>query len=285
MQQKASDPTILLVDNGSTRVDAAVQLRLIAKKLSDKTRKTIHPVSMQHSDRISTEDVVNKLSGKPAQVFRAFMRKQLKQNQRNFVLIPLFFGKSRAITSFVPTEIEKLETEFGSINLSITDELYPLPNGDPKLIEILFQHSKLAIDGRKHHECQNLVLVDHGSPLPTVNAVRQHIASKLQEKLANGIQLKQAAMERRKGNEYDFNGELLQDLLSKLAESGETSAKVLLLFLLPGTHAGKNGDIVQICRNVMDKFPDFTASMSPLIGEHEMLIDCLSDRLRNTLDE
>ena len=285
MQQKASDPTILLVDNGSTRVDAAVQLRLIAKKLSDKTRKTIHPVSMQHSDRISTEDVVNKLSGKPAQIFRAFMRKQLKQNQRNFVLIPLFFGKSRAITSFVPTEIEKLETEFGSINLSITDELYPLPNGDPKLIEILFQHSKLAIDGRKHHECQNLVLVDHGSPLPTVNAVRQHIASKLQEKLANGIQLKQAAMERRKGNEYDFNGELLQDLLSKLAESGETSAKVLLLFLLPGTHAGKKGDIVQICRNVMDKFPDFTASMSPLIGEHEMLIDCLSDRLRNTLDE
>ena len=285
MQQKASDPTILLVDNGSTRVDAAVQLRLIAKKLSEKTGKTIHPVSMQHSDRISTEDVVNKLSGKPAQVFRAFMRKQLKQNQRNFVLIPLFFGKSRAITSFVPTEIEKLETEFGSINLSITDELYPLPNGDPKLIDILFQHSKLAIDGRKHHECQNLVLVDHGSPLPAVNAVRQHIASKLQEKLANGIQLKQAAMERRKGNEYDFNGELLQDLLSKLAESGETSVTVLLLFLLPGTHAGKNGDIVQICRNVMDKFPDFTASMSPLIGEHEMLIDCLSDRLRNTLDE
>ena len=123
------------------------------------------------------------------------------------------------------------------------------------------------------------MLVDHGSPLPAVNAVRQHIANALTTKLPEGLRLHQAAMERRKAKEYDFNGELLEDYLTRIADAGETHASVLLLFLLPGSHAGKDGDIVQICNRVMSKHPNFKVSISPLIGENELLITCLENRL------
>lgn len=283
-------PIIMLVDNGSTRVDAAVQLRQIAANLSDETGQTIHAVSMQHSNRIPEVDVTQKLSDIPAQVFREFMTQQLSKGEREFILIPLFFGKSRALTSFVPDEMDFLEEEFGPIKLIMADVLYPLPEGEPLLIEILLQHATLSIKKGLNENTndlgalKNLVLVDHGSPLAAVTAVREHIATALNAKLPETITLKQAAMERRKGKEYDFNGELLEDYLSKLATAGETQATVLLLFLLPGTHAGENGDIVQICNKVMQQYPDFNVSISPLIGQNKTLVTCLAQRLNQLIN-
>ena len=275
--------TILLVDNGSTRVDAAVQLRQLAQQLSDKTTHKIHAVSLKHSDRISADDVKNKLDGIKARVFTEFMTEQLIADKREFILIPLFFGKSRALTSFVPDEKTNLEKQFGAFKLNMTDVLYPLPEGETALIEILYEHAILAAKGNTNEALKNLVLVDHGSPIPTVTAVRQHMASSLNAKLPVDVNIHQAAMERRQGKEYDFNGELLEDYLSRLAESGETQATVLLQFLLAGTHAGPNGDIVQICNAVMAGHPNFKVSISPLISQNEKLLRCLAQRLSQHL--
>lgn len=278
-ENPTDNTTILLVDNGSTRVDAAVQLRKLAQQLSDKTGKTIHAVSLKHSDRIPLDDVENKLSGIPARVFTEFMAEQLRAGKREFILIPLFFGRSRALTIFVPDETAKLETEYGSFKLIMTEVLYPLPEGDSQFIDILYEHAITAVEGNSRATLSNLVLVDHGTPLPAVNAVRQHIASAVNARMPNGISIDQAAMERREGKEYDFNGVLLEDYLKRLAKAGETQARVLLLFLLAGTHAGENGDIVQICDRVMTQYPNFNVSISPLISQNGKLIDCLEQRL------
>ncbi len=278
-EKPTSNATILLVDNGSTRVDAAVQLRRLTEKLSQRTGKIIHPVSLKHSDHIAADDVKNKLAGIPARVFREFMNEYLSAGEREFILIPLFFGKSRALTSFVPDQKTELEAQFSPFKLSMTEVLYPLPEGDPALVEILYEHAITAAKGNTKESLKNLVLVDHGSPLPAVNAVRQHIADALNTKLPQGMNIDQAAMERRQGKEYDFNGELLEDYLSRIAEAGETHATVLLLFLLAGTHAGENGDITQICDAVMKQHPNFKVSISPLISHNEKLIDCLEQRL------
>ena len=277
--------TILLVDNGSTRVDAAVQLRSIAEKLSNKIDNKVNAVSLKHSDRIAVVDVQNKLEGVPARVFTEFMTEQLSAGIREFILIPLFFGKSRALTSFVPDEKLKLESQFGPFKLSMAEVLYPLPEGDPKLVEILYENATNIASTKTDLTLKNLVLVDHGSPLPAVNAVRQHITAALNTKLPEGISIDQAAMERREGKEYDFNGELLEDYLSRIANEGETHATVLLLFLLAGTHAGENGDIVQICHSVMEKHPSLKVSISPLIGQNEKLIDCLEQRFYAAIDQ
>ena len=283
-QKLTTNATILLVDNGSTRVDAAIQLRHLAAKLSHETGTKIHAVSLKHSDRICIEDVKNKLENIPARVFSEFMTGQLKAGQRNFIIIPLFFGNSRALTSFVPDEKRLLEDQFGPFNIDMTRVLYPLPDGDPLLVDILYQHA-IETNQNDNSTLNNLVLVDHGSPLPAVNAVRQHIAAALNARLANDNPIAQAAMERRDGKEYDFNGELLEDYLSRLAKSGETNATVLLLFLLPGSHAGENGDIVQICNSVMKHYPNFTVEISPLISQNEKLVTCLSQRLHEKLNE
>jgi len=274
-------PTILLVDNGSTRAAAALQLRYLAKTLSNQTGDTIHPVSLKHSDQISPNEIKNTLSDLPAQVFREFMTERLKQGEREFILLPLFFGNSRALTSFVPDEKKKLEALFGPFSLKMADVLYPLPDGDPLFVDILYQNTLQASDNQLSQESlKNIVLVDHGSPIIAVSKVRQHIANALASKLPKTIRLGQAAMERRNGQEYDFNGQLLSDYLLDLAKSGETQITVLLLFLLPGTHAGENGDIAQICDNVIQHYPNFRINISPLISQNKNLISCLENRLR-----
>jgi sirohydrochlorin ferrochelatase len=267
-------PVIMLIDNGSLRANAAKGLRQLAKKLGDKTGLKIHPVSFKHSDKISTGE----LDGIPAQTFRSFMAQQLERGEREFVILPLFFGKSRALTSFVPNEVAILNTKFGEFTLDVADTLYPLPDGESGLVDIIYDH---VISTAK--PLKNIVLVDHGSPIPQVTAVRQHLAQCVQQKLPEGVLLEQAVMERREGKEYDFNGDLLEDWLTRKAEAGETHAAVILMFFLPGSHAGEGGDIIKICESVMEKFPGFTIYISPLITENSKLVDILAIRLEIAL--
>ena len=99
-----------------------------------------------------------------------------------------------------------------------------------------------------------------------------------------GLALGQAAMERRKGAEYDFNGPLLGDLLDTIAADKAESLVVLaLLFISPGRHAGPGGDIETICREAQEHNPGLEICISPLIGEHPLLVEILRDRLSATL--
>ncbi|WP_299878162.1 sirohydrochlorin chelatase [uncultured Cocleimonas sp.] len=278
-------PCILLIDNGSLRANATLQLRKLAEKLSIESGHKIHPVSCKHSNRIPAEDI----NGIPANTFGDFMKQQLSAGEREFILLPLFFGNSRALTSFIPDEVVILEEEFGKFEVKIADTIYPLPQGEPDLSDIIYDHviatSLKVADGGSN--IQNVVLVDHGSPVPRVTAVRQHLADSVREKLVihqvDPKVLEEAVMERREGKEYDFNGDLLEKWLTEKAQAGETQASVILMFFLPGSHAGEGGDIVEICDAVMDKYPKFKISISPLISEHPKLISILNKRLENSL--
>jgi len=95
-------PVILLTDNGSIQPDATLQLRDLATKLGSQTGYTIHPVSLQHASRIPAES----LNNIPAEVFTEFMKQQLKEGNRDFVLLPIFFGQSRALTKYIPQKVK-----------------------------------------------------------------------------------------------------------------------------------------------------------------------------------
>ncbi len=194
--------------------------------------------------------------------------------------MPLFFGKSKAITSMIPQLYDELSATFGSFDIRVADVLYPLPEGDARLVDILHDNIRQTAD-RQSVSLNNIVLVDHGSPIPRVTEVRKAMAGQLQQRLDAGQQLSQAVMERREGKEYDFNGPLLQDWLQELALSGEKTAIVGMMFLLPGRHAGEGGDIHEICAEVMQQHPGFTVGISPLVGEHPSLIDLLHQRLQS----
>lgn len=267
-------PVILLCDNGSTRAAATLQLRNLTTELSKKSNHTIHPVSLQHANRIPAEE----LGGTPAHIFHEFMTQQLSQEQREFILLPLFFGKSKALTSFIPDEVKRLKKQFGDFDLKVADVIYPMPEGEILLSTIIHEHIIDTTD-KNNLPLKNIVLVDHGSPVQKVTAVRNHLAQKVQEKNVVNIQLEQAVMERREGKEYDFNGDLLKDWLTSKAQSSESSAVVILMFFLAGRHAGSGGDIVEICDSVMQQYPHFKIAISPLITEHPCFIDILQQRL------
>ncbi|MDH5426006.1 MAG: cobalamin biosynthesis protein CbiX [Gammaproteobacteria bacterium] len=269
-------PVIILADNGSTRASATLQLRKLASSLGNRVQQQVHAVSFQHANKIPLQEIDNK----PADIFYDFMKLQLSKSERDFILLPLFFGNSKALSSFVPENVKLLQDKFGPFKLRVANVIYPLPYGEKLLSDIIVDH---VINTAQQHQLplNNLVLVDHGSPVPRVTEVRRHLAHSAQQKLPGKTILEQAVMERRAGKEYDFNGELLQNWLLAKARAGEKSAVVVLLFFLAGRHAGAGGDIAEICQSVNEKYPGFKIAISPLISEHKNLISILQTRLKD----
>jgi sirohydrochlorin ferrochelatase len=283
LQMTTSKPIIILADNGSTKASATLQLRSIAQQLSERTQQKIHPVSLQHADSVAVEE----LNGMKASVLKGFLREQLQNKEvqgeklQEFIILPLFFGNSRALTKYIPDVQAELEREFGKFKITIKDTLYILSQSpdvsikESRLSKIIAEHI-LQTSQSNSIPLKNIVLVDHGSPSPEITAVRNGVANEL--KMILGEAVDQAAMERRRGKQYDFNGELLETWLYEKAEQG-VSVIIALMFSLPGRHAGEGGDIEAICQSVKQRHPNFKVAISPLVGDHPLLLDILSDRL------
>lgn len=267
--------TVLLIDNGSMRAGATLLLRRVAEQLSSNSGMQIDPVSLQHANRIDSRD----LDGMPANIFYDYLRAHLQVGERQFIALPLFFGLSRALTSFVPDKLAELNVEYGQFDFHLAETIYPLQHPEERLVQIL--RDNIFLTAEDHNlSMDHVVLVDHGSPVQRVTAVRESIAERLALQLGDSADLSQAVMERRPGIEYDFNGPLLEDWLMQLAGSGAGHAIVAMMFFLPGRHAGAGGDVELICERVMQVNPGFTVVISPLIGEHSKLTDILHDRLK-----
>jgi hypothetical protein len=84
-------------------------------------------------------------------------------------------------------------------------------------------------------------------------------------------------MERRPEPEYDFADPLLAALLA--TPPWDTGRIVVAMqFLLPGRHAGPDGDVAQICRRAEGARAGLTTVMTDLVGDHPLLPDILADR-------
>jgi sirohydrochlorin ferrochelatase len=264
----------LLVDNGSTRPDSTRTLRRLAADLGARLGAAVHPVSLQHADAVPAD----RLDARPADTFAPFLTRALAAGERDFLVLPLYFGPSAALTRLIPEIAAELGARHGPFRLRLAPELCPLPPGEPRLADLLAQQTadtaaRFGIAPRR------VVLVDHGSPLPQVSAVRTWLAQGLRARLGAGSEVLEAAMERRPGAEYDFNGETLATLLERLARQDPDTPTILaMLFLAPGRHAGPDGDIAQICRRAQDRSPGLRVYLGPLVGEHPGLIEILARR-------
>ena len=277
IRKAMNSPLILLADNGSGKAASVLNLRRLAKQLSDQSNKQVYPVSLQHAHKIPRSE----LNGMPADTLRLFLQQKLIEGERNFLLIPLFFGVSRALTSFIPRQVETLEAEFGQFKLNQGAVLYPLHEGEPRLAEIIFDQIQARARGEK---IEHIILVDHGSPLSQVSQVRKRIAQDLRCLFDSNIPITETVMERRKGPEYDFNGDLLEDQISQIARSTPDIALDLAqLFISPGRHAGPGGDIEKICERATATYPHLKIRISPPVGQHDKIVHILTDRLNSAL--
>lgn len=266
-----TQPAVLLVDNGSTRAQATISLRRIAAQLGAASGRTVYPVSLKHADRVPAAA----LGGQPAEVFTPFLRRQLKAGQRHFVVVPQFFGGSRALTSFIPEQTALLRAELGALQIDQAAELCPLPQGEPLLADILADHVRQCAA-----QPARVILVDHGSPIPQVTAVREWLASALTARLPAAVEVDQAVMERREGRVYDFNGQLLEERL----QGARGEIVLAMLFISPGRHAGEGGDIAEICAAAERTNRGLKVTPSPLVGEHPKLVEILQQRLEAAIN-
>ena len=264
-------PLTLLVDNGSLEPAATLALRGLAVRLSGRLGRPVAPVSLLHSSGIEPKA----LDGEPAEILFPTLERRLAAGQNDFILLPLFFGPSRALTEYLPENLARLREKFPALRLKVAPPLHAAR--DNRLAQILAQHVRAELDPTND---ARVALVDHGSPVEAVTAVRNELAQQVAGLLGSRVTtVAPASMERRAGAEYDFTRPLLADLL---AESPWNAGRVVVAmqFLLPGRHAGPDGDVAKICRAAEVTHPGLKTQMTKLVAEHPLLLDILADRWR-----
>ncbi|MGC6456105.1 MAG: sirohydrochlorin chelatase [Coraliomargaritaceae bacterium] len=275
-------PDIYLIDNGSLRPSATFGLRRLAAALSVRTGRTIQPVSLLHSHKIDTEE----LGGEPATILKRQLRQAIGEGKREFLLLPLFLGPSRAISDYIPEVLASVQPEGEELHVVIADPVCgsSVDQPDKRLAEILSDHV-LSLSADFSRESFAVAMVDHGTPAPEVNVLRNAVAADLRALLKDHtVGVTAASMERREGPEYAFNEPLLENLNSQLPNMAEKLI-VAMFFLLPGRHAGAGGDVVEISQALLSQHAFGDVYTTSLIGEHPKLLEILTDRLEDALPE
>lgn len=246
---------ILLVDNGSYEPAATLALRGLALEVSKLIGQEVRPVSTMHSTKIDPA----LLGGQPAVIFEGAVQQAKADGIDELVVLPLFIGPSRAITEYLPKVFA--DAQPGTMKLSIRN---PLFGEDGAELTGMLADNLRATGWTKGSG--TVLLCDHGSPIPEVTACRNALAASLRQELGlKPEELIACSMERREGAEYDFNEPLLEHALQ--AAKGE--AVILMLFLLPGRHAGAEGDVATIAKEHAPAGLQW--KLSPLLGTHPVL--------------
>ncbi len=273
MTRQPERPCVLLMDNGSLRPAAIRKLCSLAAALGRRLGRKVEPVSLLHSSAVPA----SKLNGRKAEILEPAILSRAKAGVREFVIVPLFFGRSRALTEYIPERLAEWNKTYPDLRVRLAAPLAAV--GDDRLARLLEAQvrAKLTPAFLRGEKVQ-VAVVDHGSPAKAVTQVRNRLAAQLRRRLGRSVaRVAASSMERRPGAAYAFNEPLLENLL---ATRPWNSGPVIVaqLFLLPGRHAGPAGDIAAICRRAREKNPRLRTVRTKLLGDHSGLIEILADR-------
>ncbi|MGF1483191.1 MAG: sirohydrochlorin chelatase [Opitutales bacterium] len=268
--------TILLVDNGSIQPEATLGLRRVARRLSERIGRTVEPVSLLHSSKLSPED----LGGRPAEILEPFLRARASAGEMDFTVLPLFFGPSRALTEYIPQRLAALQKTFPNLRVNLAQPLAgtDVHAPDNRLVTALVAAVDAVVSKHALHS-PPVVLVDHGSPIEPLAQLRNALAAHMETALGpKVVGVRPSSMERREGPEYAFNDPLLEHVLAS-PELREQTVVLAMLFLNPGRHAGPGGDIDQIVAEVQTQHSKLRVVRTGLLAEADALLPILADRL------
>lgn len=266
---------IFLVDNGSLRPESTRNLRRLAEEVRRRSGKEVVAASLLHSNRVDAAE----LGGQPAVVLERQIRGAMAAGERRFGILPFFLGPTGALTRYLPERLAFLREHVGAVEVERAPFLY---RGQGEELACLLEDRVRETMREARLERPRVALVDHGSPLPEVAAVRNVLAASLRDRLGEQVEtVAPASMERRDGVEYAFNEPLLEHLLRE--EGWNTSTVVVaMLFLSPGRHAGEDGDVAQICAAAQAEHPELRCYRTELLGTHAGIAGILVRRLQQT---
>ena len=262
----------LLADNGSLEALSTISLRKTAHIAGLLAGVDVHPVSLLHSSKIDP----SLLDGIKAETMESFLAGPTGQSADELRILPFFFGPSRALTEWLPEKLEQWKSERDGRSFRILDCLHQ--SGDTRLALAL---EDLCLQAINKNELKKpfLALVDHGTPVFDVHRVREEVGEELKKRMADRISgFSTCSMERREGEEYDFNEPLLENLLDE--KKGEfEEVLVAQLFLSPGRHAGEDGDLDRTCSSFADSSPSHRLVRTDLLGNHPSVLEILLERI------
>jgi sirohydrochlorin ferrochelatase len=222
----------------------------------------VHPVSVLHSHKIDKA----LLAGEPAVIFEQAVQQAKTDGIDELMVLPLFIGPSRAITEYLPQVFA--DAQPGAMKLTVRPTLYGEDGAE--LLEILTDQ---ILHTPGDAEKDTVLLCDHGSPIIEVTRVRDALARDLSAEMdIPPSRLIACSMERREGPEYAFN----EPLLATALQRAPGDVIILMLFLLPGRHAGPDGDVATIAKEHAK--PGAQVRMSPLLAKHPSMSQLIAKR-------
>jgi hypothetical protein len=272
--ESAGRAVCILYDNGSLRVAPTMHLRALAELLEHKLGLPVVATSLLHSDGLDA----NLLNGQPAVLLKPAIRGMLESGMRQFIILPQFFGPSRAIMDFVPDMLADFKVTYPDAFFFTANCLFDSADNSALLLAEILRDRVMEVIDRHVAVPEKVVMVDHGTPVVEVNMVRRAVAKQLGECFSkSSFVVQECSMERRDGQEFDFNEPLLEDLL----QEPEFCDGVIVapMFFSKGRHAGPGGDIDSIC-STSPVHPLFLADP---IGLHPNLINLLVQRFHEAL--
>ncbi len=273
MKNKNQRPVCVLVDNGSLKPEPTLHLRGLASDLEDELSVPVHPVSLLHSSKVDS----SLLGGSAAELLEPVLHKLLGEGNRQIVVLPQFFGPSRALTEYVPARIVQLKEGYPDACILQAGCLFSKKDDSGLLLAGVLRDRILEVSKQNDLKLPRVLMVDHGTPRIEVNHVRCSIVGHLRELMSHTISsVEDCSMERPGGSEYDFNEPLLESLLGK-SVPGEPTV-VALLFFSGGRHAGKGGDIEGMCKS-----SGCRVWMTRPIGQHPDIVKILARRFHEVL--
>ena len=261
---------VALIDNGSLEPAAHLGLRSAAVRISALAGTAVEAVSWKHSDRIDA----GLLGGAAASALAPWIRRQTASGEREFLLVPFFASPQGAIGSALQSDLCRLREETGGFDFSFTAGL-----SEGRTLSAILADRVREAAARAGLRTPSVVVVDHGGPSPESAALRDRVAGEVRGELGAGIgALAAASMESRGANSLP----LLADILGSRGFS-EGEVVIAPLFLLPGRHAGPQGDLARIASRAQASWSRLRCHLAGLVGDHPLAAEALSKALAAAL--
>lgn len=238
----------LLVDNGSVRDHAALFTRKLAEKIQQASSEKVLAVSLDHSFRIPVE----KLNGIPVPILNALLSELAEQSSlKTLTILPLLMVGGGAIYQKLQAQVDVFRSRRPDVTVKMAKALIDPNETSAFSIPALMVKNIEATLAQTAEVRPDVIVVDHGSPVQVASEMRNWVAQEVEKRLDPGTFgcVMAASMERRPGENYDFNEPLLQTALQQCADRGVDMVVISKLFLQPGKHSGKKGDIDGIVQN------------------------------------
>jgi hypothetical protein len=259
----------VLVDNGSLNAHAPLLTRKLAKELSESLGFSVIAASLAHSDKIP----IGKTQGVAVPLLEPLLESlSVDTNPPQTVLVvPLLLVTGGAIYQKIAAVIQQCIRP--PHNILLAPALIDLSSGQAEEIGDWLSESIVEFLETNQTANARVCIVDHGSPVKisadSRNLVAQSVGTKLEGRVSS---VQPCSMESRDGQFYHFNQPLYENVLRQhAAEHPQERLIAVRLFLQPGRHSGKRGDLDVIEAEVRDEFPELrVATLKPMQDQKKL---------------